>query len=59
MDYTEFGFIRAAAVAPVVSLAEPAANARTHIEHISALEAEGVTLQTRRESPGTAAAGPD
>ena len=44
MDYTEFGFIRAAAVAPVVSLAEPAANARTHIEHISALEADGVCL---------------
>ena len=44
MDYSQFGFIRTAAVAPVVSLAEPAANARTHIEHIRALEAEGVSL---------------
>jgi NAD+ synthase (glutamine-hydrolysing) len=33
-----------AAVAPVVSLADPAANARTHIEHIQALESDGVSL---------------
>ena len=44
MDYTEFGFVRAAAVAPVVSLADPGANARTHIEHLRALESEGVCL---------------
>lgn len=44
MDYTEFGFIRMAAVAPVVNLADPGANARTHIEHIKVLEAEGVSL---------------
>lgn len=44
MDYKEFGFVRMAAVAPVVSLADPAANTRTHIEHIAALEAEAVSL---------------
>lgn len=44
MDYTDFGFIRTAVVAPVVSLADPAANAHTHIEHIQKLEAEGVSL---------------
>lgn len=44
MDYTEFGFIRTAAVAPVVSLADPTANARAHIEAIGSLEAEGVSL---------------
>ncbi len=44
MDYSKFGFVRTAAVAPVVSLAQPAANARTHIEHIKALESAGVCL---------------
>ncbi|TNF83781.1 MAG: NAD(+) synthase, partial [Gammaproteobacteria bacterium] len=44
MDYKELGFIRMAAVAPVVSLADPAANAATHIEHIRSLESEGVSL---------------
>ena len=44
MDYTEFGFIRTAALAPVVSLADPAANARAHIEAIGSLEAEAVSL---------------
>jgi NAD+ synthase (glutamine-hydrolysing) len=44
MDYSQFGFIRMAAVSPIVSLANPAANASTHIEHIRALEAEGVCL---------------
>ncbi len=44
MDYTEFGFMRLAAVAPEVSLADPAANAATHIEHILALQRKGVSL---------------
>ncbi len=44
MDYTEFGFIRMAAVAPEVALADPAANAGIHIGHIEALSAEGVCL---------------
>jgi NAD+ synthase (glutamine-hydrolysing) len=44
MDYTDFGFIRMAAIAPEVSLADPAANARTHIGHLKALESKGVGL---------------
>lgn len=44
MDYTEFGFIRMAAVAPEVALADPAANAAAHIGHLQSLEAAGVTL---------------
>jgi len=44
MDYTDFGFIRMAAIAPEVSLADPAANARTHIAHVKALETSGASL---------------
>ncbi len=44
MDYTEFGFIRMAAVAPRVALANPDANAETLTGHIQALEEQGVSL---------------
>ncbi len=44
MDYTEFGFIRMAAVAPEVALADPGTNADRHIDRLSALAADGVSL---------------
>lgn len=44
MNYSEFGFIRLAAVAPEVRIADPAANAFEHIKHLKALQADGVSL---------------
>jgi NAD+ synthase (glutamine-hydrolysing) len=44
MDYTELGFIRVAAVAPELSIAEPATNAEKIVEHLTALEGRAVTI---------------
>jgi NAD+ synthase (glutamine-hydrolysing) len=44
MDYSEIGFLRMAAVAPVVTLANPEANAAAIIAHLEALKTEGVSL---------------
>ncbi len=44
MDYSEFGFVRMAAVAPQVALADPSANAAAMVDHLDALAADGVSL---------------
>jgi len=44
MDYADHGFIRVAAVAPELALAQPHANADNLIAHIKALEAAGVSI---------------
>ncbi|MGE0625943.1 MAG: NAD(+) synthase [Pseudomonadales bacterium] len=44
MNYSDFGFVRMAAVAPAVTLADPAANAAAMVGHLEALAADGVSL---------------
>jgi NAD+ synthase (glutamine-hydrolysing) len=44
MDYTELGFVRVAAVAPELSIAEPTANAEKIVEHLTALEGRAATI---------------
>ncbi len=44
MDYTELGFVRVAAVAPELSIAEPATNAEKITGHLEALHERGVTV---------------
>ncbi|HEY5647675.1 MAG TPA: NAD(+) synthase [Pseudomonadales bacterium] len=44
MNYSEFGYVRMAAVAPEVTLANPAANADAIVDHIHALAADGVSV---------------
>lgn len=44
VDFQEFGYLRTAAVAPVLSLANPAANAKTIIKHLRELEKQNVAI---------------
>ena len=44
VDFAELGYLRAAAVAPKVHLADPLANAREVIGHLEALHQAGVSL---------------
>lgn len=44
MDYSDLGFIRVAAVAPEVSLAQPEINASVIVTHLEALASDGVAL---------------
>jgi len=44
MNYSEHGFLRVAAVAPELVLADPQANAASIVSHLTALEADSVTL---------------
>ena len=44
MNYAEHGFLRVAAVAPELVLADPEANAANIVSHLHRLEAEGVRL---------------
>lgn len=44
MDYTELGFVRVAAVAPELSIAEPATNAANIARHLEALEHRAVSI---------------
>lgn len=44
MNYTEHGFLRVAAVAPELVLADPEANATNIVSHLHDLEAEGVRV---------------
>ncbi|HEX7037684.1 MAG TPA: NAD(+) synthase [Pseudomonadales bacterium] len=44
VDFTEHGYVRAAAVAPVLSLADPETNAERIAEHLRALAADGVSI---------------
>ena len=44
MNYADHGYIRAAAVAPELVLADPAANARNIINHLAELAADQVSL---------------
>lgn len=44
LDFSTFGFLRAAAVAPVVHIADPLANAREVVAHLEGLNGQGVAL---------------
>ncbi len=44
LDFAKFGFLRAAAVAPVVHIADPLANAAEAIGHLERLHGKGVSL---------------
>ncbi len=44
VNYVDFGFLRAAAIAPVVHLAEPRANAEEILGHLPGLERDGVAV---------------
>ncbi len=44
LNFADFGFLRAAAVAPVVHIADPQANAREVIGHLHRLQGSGASL---------------